>query len=74
MKAQELEKYRIYTDVLDKKTPLMFLSKKETSHCGESYFECKFKPVKTTRNKNWYNSTKIVIKYICADFGTDYIL
>lgn len=60
MKATELKKGQIYTDIVDVKVPLMFTGKKTKQF--DSYI-CYFTPVKTEENKNWFSSTQITIRF-----------
>lgn len=56
MKANELIKGQIYKNITDLEMPIMFLNieYKETE-LSNDYFVCRFKTVKTERNKNWHH-------------------
>ena len=74
MKAQDLKVNKTYLDILDKKVPLQFISKEQFTIQNISYFSCKFKPVKTKINQNWYDAIPTIInKNIDAELGSKYI-
>ena len=69
MKAENLKKGNVYTNVIDVKIPLMFTGKtKKYSDCIIAYFQ----PIKTDENKNWFCS-KIITKRFDLEFGNSYI-
>jgi len=74
MKHQDLIKGEVYNNVLDKDIPLMFTGKKETKN-DLGYFStvAYFTPVKTEKNKNWYNSIKTYTKGFDNESGNQYI-
>ena len=74
MKHQDLIKGKIYTNVLDKKIPLMFTGKKvEKNEMGDLSIVAFFTPVRTEKNKNWYNSIKTYTKNFDNEQGNQYI-
>lgn len=66
MKAQDLKKGQIYNDIVDLSIPLMFTGKiKKQFDCITAYFT----PVKTEKNKNWYNTIKIITINFDYEYG-----
>jgi len=74
MKHQNLIKGKIYKNILDINIPLMFTGKKTTKNdFGYLSTIAYFKPVKTEKNKNWYNSIKTYTKNFDNENGNQYI-
>ena len=74
MKHQELIKGYVYTDILDVNIPLMFTGKKETRvQFGCESIIAYFKPVRTEKNKHWYNLVNTITKSFDDDYGNSLI-
>jgi predicted secreted protein len=76
MKALQLQKNKIYTDITDKKTPLKFTGKLSglKNHGFNVYgFYVKFEPIKTEINKNWFDP-KVRIKFFEEEIGNSTII
>jgi hypothetical protein len=64
IKFKDLEKGKIYYDIVDKKVPLMFTGKFEKIvDLGLLYYIVYFKPVETKINKNWLIKKDVPIKF-----------
>jgi hypothetical protein len=74
MKHQNLIKGQIYKNILDIKIPLMFTGVKHVKN-DLGYFStiAEFTPVKTSTNKNWYNSIAVYTKNFDNKTGNKYI-
>ena len=74
MRHQDLTKGKVYNNVLDKDIPLMFTGKK-TEKNDMGYFStlAYFTPVRTEKNKNWFNSIKTYTKNFDNENGNQYI-
>jgi hypothetical protein len=74
MKATELVKGKVYTNLLDREIPLMFTGKlKKANEYGYDFIFAKFIPVKTEKNKNWFNDKKKYTERFCVENGNEYI-
>jgi len=70
MKATQLDKGQVYMNVLDIDIPLEFTGRlRELNEFGVTTYVAYFKPVKTEKNKNWYNTIKVVTKCFDSEFG-----
>jgi hypothetical protein len=74
MRHQDLTKGQIYNNILDKDIPLMFTGKKTTRN-QMNHFDtiAHFTPVRTEKNKNWFDSIKEYHKAFDNDNGNSYI-
>lgn len=70
----ELIRNNIYTNTLDKKIPLQFLSIIERVVLGDVVYIALFKPVKTIANKNYYNALPTITRTFHPEFGNQYII
>ena len=74
MRHQDLIKGKVYNNILDKDIPLMFTGKKtEKNEMGHFSTLAYFTPVKTEKNKNWYNSVEVYNKNFDNENGNQYI-
>ena len=74
MKHQDLVKGEIYNNVLDRDIPLMFTGEKTVKNdMGYISTIAYFTPVRTDRNKNWYNNIKVYTKNFDNEYGNQYI-
>jgi hypothetical protein len=74
MKHQNLVKNKVYANVLDPYIPLKFTGKKTVENDMNSiYTLAYFTPVKTEKNKFWYNSMKVHSKNFDDTTGNMYI-
>ena len=74
MLASDLVQNKVYSDITDKEKPLQFTGKMwEFSEMNITRICAEFTPVKTDKNKNWYDSSPII--HICFDpsFGNQLV-
>ena len=75
MLAKDLIQNEIYLDITDLDIPLQFTGNMcEFTEVNNTRIRVEFTPVKTDKNKNWYNTIPLI--HICFDpsFGNDRII
>ena len=74
MKSNELVKGEVYTNLLDRDIPLRFTGKsKKITEYGLDFIFAEFVPLKTEKNKNWFNDKKKYTERFCIENGNEYI-
>ncbi|MFM2203699.1 MAG: hypothetical protein RLZZ605_663 [Bacteroidota bacterium] len=59
MKFTDLKQGNIYDNITDLAIPLMYTGNFKDTSTDIKTIQCEFKPIKTDKNKNWFDAKKV---------------